>query len=195
MRTRIALVATIPVALIIVLTQAVSTPSAQAETHAPSVTRSSRPVVMPPNRLGVYRARSSSPPARPPVLIGGFNALLLSGATTPSGTDASTPAKAVAPPPAPEAVPAPAPAPAPVDTVTPYERAAWSRVAYCEEGGDWSFNGPVFSGGLGISRSNWVAFGGEEFAAEGAMATEDQQIMVAERIQAEPPDQYGCRGW
>jgi hypothetical protein len=68
-------------------------------------------------------------------------------------------------------------------------------VADCEEGGDWSFNGPVFDGGLGISRVNWVAFGGEQFAPEAAMATEDQQIMVAERIQADPPDQYSCSGW
>ncbi len=29
----------------------------------------------------------------------------------------------------------------------------------------------------------------------GAMATEDEQIMVAERIQYDPPDQNGCRGW
>ena len=65
----------------------------------------------------------------------------------------------------------------------------------CEEGGGWSAGGGRFSGGLGITRSNWAAYGGLEFAPEGAMATEDQQIMVAERIQFYPPDQNGCRGW
>jgi hypothetical protein len=65
----------------------------------------------------------------------------------------------------------------------------------CEEGGDWSSDGSRFSGGLGITRTNWAAYGGEEFAPEGAEATEDQQIMVAERIQSYPPDQGGCHGW
>jgi len=27
------------------------------------------------------------------------------------------------------------------------------------------------------------------------MATPDEQIMVAERIQSSAPDQYGCHGW
>ena len=65
----------------------------------------------------------------------------------------------------------------------------------CEEGGNWSADGGRFSGGLGISRANWIAYGGGQFAPEGAMATEDQQIMVAERIQSTAPDQGGCAGW
>ena len=64
----------------------------------------------------------------------------------------------------------------------------------CEEGGNWSADSSRFSGGLGITRANWDIYGGQEFASEGAMATEDQQIMVAERIQPNVPDQYGCRG-
>ncbi len=65
----------------------------------------------------------------------------------------------------------------------------------CEEGGDWKADSSRFSGGLGITRANWDNYGGQAFAPEGAMATEDQQIMVAERIQSDPPDRYGCRGW
>ena len=57
------------------------------------------------------------------------------------------------------------------------------------------FRRSSFSGGLGISRANWDAYGGLEFAPEGADASEDQQIMVAERIQPSPPDQSGCSGW
>ena len=89
----------------------------------------------------------------------------------------------------------PPPPPAPVDTVTPAQRAAWERVAMCEEGGNWRSDGSRFSGGLGITRANWAIYGGLQYAPEGAMATEDQQIMVAERIQSSPPDQYGCRSW
>jgi hypothetical protein len=81
------------------------------------------------------------------------------------------------------------------DTVTPSERAAWERVAVCEEGGNWNADNGGFSGGLGITRTNWIAYGGGAFAPEGAMATEDEQIMVAERIQADAPDQGGCHGW
>lgn len=94
-----------------------------------------------------------------------------------------------------------APAPAsptttgPVDTVTPEERAEWEQVALCEEGGDWQYDGGSYSGGLGISRANWDAYGGLEYAPDGAAATEDQQIMVAERIQFDPPDRDGCSGW
>jgi hypothetical protein len=65
----------------------------------------------------------------------------------------------------------------------------------CEEGGNWTSNGGRFSGGLGITRANWDAFGGLQYAPEGAEATPDQQIMVAEHIQSYPPDQGGCSGW
>jgi hypothetical protein len=81
------------------------------------------------------------------------------------------------------------------DTVTPAERAAWERVAICEEGGDWTADSGRFSGGLGITRTNWIAYGGGAYAPEGAMASEDEQIMVAERIQSSAPDQSGCHGW
>jgi hypothetical protein len=81
------------------------------------------------------------------------------------------------------------------DTVTPAQRAAWGRVAMCEEGGNWSADNGRFSGGLGITRTNWIAYGGGAFAPEGAMATEDEQIMVAERIQSTAPDQNGCSSW
>jgi len=91
--------------------------------------------------------------------------------------------------------PPPPPPPAVVDTVTPYQRAAWSRVAMCEEGGNWQTEGSRFSGGLGITRANWVIYGGLQYAPSAGEATPDQQIMVAERIQYSPPDQYGCSSW
>src|SRR5271166_230132 len=88
-----------------------------------------------------------------------------------------------------------APAPPVVsDGVTDAERNAWERVAICEEGGNWQADGSEVSGGLGITRANWNAYGGTQFAPEGAEATEDQQIIVAMRISPNPPDQNGCTG-
>jgi hypothetical protein len=52
----------------------------------------------------------------------------------------------------------------------------------------------VYSGGLGISNLNWRAYGGAQFSASAADATPAEQIIVAERIQPNPPDQYGCTG-
>ena len=157
---------------------------------------------MPPNQLTAFDA---APPASATRKQSTFpldlSTALLSVHPTQPGTSANAAKTSGAPPtpptpPAPVATPPAPPAPSgPVDTVTPLERAEWERVAMCEEGGDWSAGGGRFSGGLGITRSNWDAYGGLEFAPEGAMATEDQQIMVAERIQFDPPDQNGCRGW
>src|SRR3974390_1886177 len=48
---------------------------------------------------------------------------------------------------------------------------AWTRVAICEEGGNWHVRGPRFSGGLGISNANWAYFGGHQFAWNASRAT------------------------
>jgi hypothetical protein len=196
MRTRIALVAIIPIALITVstLTQAALAPSARAATASPANGVKTTPVALPSSTLTAYRGL----PTIDPVLTGRSLLLDVNGVLLLDALlhPAPPPATAPAPAPAPVAASAPAPVPAgPVDTVTPEQRAAWERVALCEEGGDWSADGGRFSGGLGITRANWSAYGGGAYAPEGAMATEDQQIMVAERIQPSAPDQYGCHGW
>jgi hypothetical protein len=182
MRTRIALVAISPIAVITVstLVQVASEQSTGAVSAPSAETSPSTIDSIPPNALIAYRGleTSTSAPGGATVLLDLGGALLL-----------HPPASAV-----PVAV-APATTAVTVDTVTPEQRAAWERVAMCEEGGDWNVNGGEFSGGLGISRANWDAYGGTQFAGEGADATEDQQIMVAERIQSYPPDQDGCRGW
>jgi len=77
----------------------------------------------------------------------------------------------------------------PIDTVTPYERVEWSRVNVCENGGSWYPQGSAYPDGLGISAVNWYGNGG------GSDLSEDTQIMVAERIQFDPPDQGGCAAW
>ncbi|MGV0341429.1 transglycosylase family protein [Corynebacterium mastitidis] len=65
----------------------------------------------------------------------------------------------------------------------------WDSLAQCEAGGDWSINtGNGFSGGLQFTPSTWAGFGGTEYAPEAHMATREQQIAVAERVQA-------AQGW
>ena len=202
MRTRIALVAIISVALITVsfLVQAATAQSAQAGVTSSSPTKPSSTHVMPPTLVARPLLPLDAPLLTGSSLLLGLPTGVLSLPFTRTAPPAAVPA-APAPAPAPAAAPvaAPSPTPAhpatPADTVTPVQREEWERVAMCEEGGDWSSDGAEFSGGLGITRDNWDAFGGEAFAPEGAMATEDQQIMVAERIQSSPPDQYGCHGW
>jgi len=78
--------------------------------------------------------------------------------------------------------------------ITAAEIEAWSMVAVCEEGGDWHVSGSEYSGGLGISNYNWVAYGGEIYAPTAATATPREQIVIAKRIQSDPPDQNGCEG-
>jgi len=79
--------------------------------------------------------------------------------------------------------------------VTPKERVEWSRVNVCEEGGRWHVQGAEYSGGLGISNTNWIAYGGRQFSSTAAFATPDEQIVVAMRIQPNAPDQDGCADW
>ena len=197
MRTRIALVAIIPVALITVstLTQAPMVPSAQTATASPATGVKTTPVALPSSTLTAYHGlRAIDPVLTGRSLLLDVNGSLLLDALLhqPPASAAATQAATGTPAPAQAAPVAPA---APADTVTAGQRAAWERVALCEEGGNWSADGGRFSGGLGITRANWTAYGGGAFAPEGAMATEDQQIMVAERIEPNAPDQYGCHGW
>lgn len=60
----------------------------------------------------------------------------------------------------------------------------WDRIAACETQGNWSMQGPSFSGGVGFANSTWSSFGGTEFAPNAGQATREQQIIVAERVRA-----------
>ena len=69
------------------------------------------------------------------------------------------------------------------------DASGWDAVAACESGGDWSINtGNGFSGGLQFTPSTWAAFGGTEYAPEAWQASREQQIAVAEKVQA-------AQGW
>ncbi len=74
-----------------------------------------------------------------------------------------------------------------------YTPAAWSmqaatKVAICESGGWGKGTGGAYIGDLGIRKENWYAYGGTSDVSPEA------QAIVAYRIQASPPDQYGCNG-
>ncbi|MET4135312.1 transglycosylase family protein [Pseudarthrobacter sp. PvP090] len=58
----------------------------------------------------------------------------------------------------------------------------WDSLAQCESSGNWGINsGNGYAGGLQFSPSTWAAYGGTGSAAS---ASREQQIAVAERVQA-----------
>ena len=74
----------------------------------------------------------------------------------------------------------------------------WAKVNICEMGGNWKTEGPLYSGGLGITNTNWAKFGGRMFAPNAVLATPMQQVYIARKIENSNyvPDQYGCgQGW
>ena len=74
----------------------------------------------------------------------------------------------------------------------------WEKVAVCETGYNWTLRGSLYSGGLGITNYNWVAYGGRQFANNAADASIEEQIYIATKINSSSyvPDQYGCgHGW
>lgn len=99
------------------------------------------------------------------------------------------------------AVPAAGATAAPRNHVTklPADYAAWTRVANCESGG-WVVRGAAYPNSLGITRTNYVAFGGEPQAV-GSVARDSivAQIRVADRLvqhyHVDIPDQGGCAAW
>ncbi len=65
----------------------------------------------------------------------------------------------------------------------------WDQIAQCESGGNWAIDtGNGYSGGLQFSPSTWAAYGGTAYAPTASGATREQQIAVAQRVQA-------AQGW
>ncbi|CAM2783535.1 resuscitation-promoting factor [Prescottella defluvii] len=61
----------------------------------------------------------------------------------------------------------------------------WDALAQCEATGNWSINnGNGYYGGLQFSQSTWAAHGGTQYAPTADRATREQQIAVAEKVQA-----------
>jgi nucleoid-associated protein YgaU len=61
----------------------------------------------------------------------------------------------------------------------------WTAIANCESSGDWAANtGNGFYGGLQFTQSTWDAYGGDQYAASANLASEADQITVAEAVLA-----------
>jgi len=65
----------------------------------------------------------------------------------------------------------------------------WDRLAECESGGNWAINtGNGYYGGLQFSASTWSGYGGGQYAETANLATREEQIAIAEKVQA-------AQGW
>ena len=76
---------------------------------------------------------------------------------------------------------------APVSSAPPASSggANWSAIAACESGGTWSANtGNGFYGGLQFTEQTWLAYGGGQYASSANLASESEQIAVADRVLA-----------
>jgi hypothetical protein len=84
-----------------------------------------------------------------------------------------------------------------VQLVSDYLIGKWNKVAWCETHGRWSRAGYKYDGGLGIMPINWITYGGLEYAPSAHLATPQQQILIAIRINGNfIPDQDGnCHPW
>ena len=61
----------------------------------------------------------------------------------------------------------------------------WDSLARCESGGNWAANtGNGYYGGLQFSLSTWLGYGGGQFAYWPYLASREQQIIIAQRVQA-----------
>lgn len=59
----------------------------------------------------------------------------------------------------------------------------WEKLAQCESSGNWHTNtGNGFYGGLQFTQSTWDAYGGARYAPRADLATEGQQVAVAEQV-------------
>jgi hypothetical protein len=85
----------------------------------------------------------------------------------------------------------------PVQLVSDYLMGKWSKVAWCETHSNWSRAKNEYDGGLGIMPINWITYGGLAYAPAAHLATPQQQVAVAIRINGNYiPDQDGnCRAW
>jgi len=82
--------------------------------------------------------------------------------------------------------------------VAPATMALWAKVAWCETNGNWKHEGRTYEGGLGILAWNWQHYGGTAYAPHAWLATPEQQVAIAIKIQHDlpVPDQNGnCAGW
>jgi hypothetical protein len=59
----------------------------------------------------------------------------------------------------------------------------WQRLAQCESGGRWHIDA-YHDGGLQFLPSTWTAYGGGKYARYAWQATPEQQVEIAQKLQA-----------
>ncbi len=102
----------------------------------------------------------------------------LATTAAPATPDPATTTTVLADPAAPAVPPAPAPTPAAGGV-------NWPAIAACESGGNWAIDtGNGFYGGLQFTEQTWLGYGGGQYAPSANLATEAQQIAVAENVLA-----------
>lgn len=75
--------------------------------------------------------------------------------------------------------------PAPVANYAAGDGSVWDSLARCESGGNWAINtGNGYYGGLQFSYSTWLGYGGAAYAPTANLASREQQIAIAEKVQA-----------
>ena len=68
---------------------------------------------------------------------------------------------------------------------TPAGGVNWAAIAACESGGNWAAStGNGFYGGLQFTEQTWLANGGGRYASSANLATQAQQIAVAQNVLA-----------
>jgi hypothetical protein len=68
--------------------------------------------------------------------------------------------------------------------LAPHPNNVWARLADCESGGQWAYNGPaIYDGGLQFHPQTWAAHRKRKLPKYAWQATPYQQIMVAQRVQ------------
>jgi Transglycosylase-like domain/LysM domain len=101
-------------------------------------------------------------------------------AAIPAASPAAAPAVPVSAPQADPSAPVQA-APVPASS----GGANWSAIAACESGGNWSAStGNGFYGGLQFTEQTWLAYGGGQYASSANLASQSQQVAVAQRVLA-----------
>ncbi len=121
--------------------------------------------------------------ANPDVIAAGLRLRLPASGQVPSWMARA--ALAAIPGPAASASALPVDSPAPVQAAASSGGANWAAIAACESGGNWSTNtGNGFYGGLQFTQQTWVAYGGGQYASSANLATQAQQIAVAQRVLA-----------
>ena len=79
--------------------------------------------------------------------------------------------------------------PAPTTTNYASGSSVWDAIAQCESGGNWAANtGNGYYGGLQFSAGTWTAYGGGAYASTANLASREEQIAIAEKVQA-------AQGW